>query len=99
MKARYVGFSEYVKELLRTVQYKKDKQTQSVVAYVPLLLGCVTQGNDFEEARENIIDAIELWITVGLREGETMPVCNGVSLMIDKPLSHRSSSLQARKYA
>ena len=40
----------------------------------------MTQGDNIEEARDNLIDAIELWITVGLREGEEMPLINGVKL-------------------
>ncbi|MFV1974812.1 MAG: type II toxin-antitoxin system HicB family antitoxin [Candidatus Scalindua sp.] len=28
-----------------------------------------TQGRNFEEARENLIDAIELWVAVGLKRG------------------------------
>ncbi len=96
---RYVSFSEYIKELLWTVEYKKDKQTKNIVACVPLLRGCITQGNDFEEARENIIDAIELWVTVGLREWEKMPECNGSALMIDKPHSSRKSVVNSKQYA
>ncbi len=51
-----------------------------VVAVAPVLPGCMTQADNFEEARENLIDAIELWITVGLRQGEDMPVVNGLRL-------------------
>ena len=32
-----------------------------------------SKGNNFEEARDNLIDAIELWITITLREGEEVP--------------------------
>ena len=45
------------------------------------LPGCMTQGNNFEEARENLIDAIELWLTVGLRDGQEIPVVNEVKLV------------------
>ncbi len=40
----------------------------------------MTQGDIFETARDNLIDAIELWITVGLKDGEEMPVVNGNKL-------------------
>jgi len=30
----------------------------------------MTQGDNFEDARDNLIDAVELWITVGLIEAE-----------------------------
>ena len=76
----YVGFKEYVKEILKTAQYRRDPELGCVVAITSVLPGCMTQGDNFEEARENLIDAIELWLTVGLREGQEMPVVNGVKL-------------------
>ncbi|MEW6665984.1 MAG: type II toxin-antitoxin system HicB family antitoxin [Thermodesulfobacteriota bacterium] len=78
---KYVGFNEYVKEILKTAEYKRDPDLNCVVAVVPVLPGCMTQGDNFEEARDLLIDAIELWITVGLREGEEMPSINGRDLV------------------
>jgi len=65
---KYVGFKEYVREILKTAEYKKDSEIGCVVAIAPVLPGCMTQGDNIEEARDNLIDAIELWITVGLRD-------------------------------
>ncbi len=72
-----VSFSQYVKEILKYGEYRKGNDLNCVVATVSILPGCMTQGGNFEEARANLIDAIELWITVGLREGEEMPIVNG----------------------
>ncbi|MBF0550456.1 MAG: type II toxin-antitoxin system HicB family antitoxin [Deltaproteobacteria bacterium] len=77
---RYVGWHEYVKTALKVAEYQKDTEVGCVVAMVPVLPGCLTQADKFEKARDNLIDAIELWITVGLREGEEMPEVNGVRL-------------------
>jgi len=77
---KHVGFHEYVKEILRTAEYRKDTDVDCVVALAPGLPGCMTQGDSFEEARENLIDAIKLWLTVGLRDGEELPAINGVKL-------------------
>jgi predicted RNase H-like HicB family nuclease len=71
-----VSLSRYIKEILKNAQYRKGKDYDCVVAVVPILPGCMTQGANFEEARDNLIDSIELWITVGLREGEKMPAVN-----------------------
>ena len=65
-----VSFTVYVKEILKTAEYRQDAELNCVVAVAPVLPGCMTQADNFEEAREYLIDAIELWITVGLREGE-----------------------------
>lgn len=78
---KYVGFTEYVKEILKTAVYVSDPDLDCVVAVVPALPGCMTQGDNFEEARDLLIDAIELWVTVGLKEGEKMPSINGHELV------------------
>jgi predicted RNase H-like HicB family nuclease len=77
---RMVSLSEYVKEVLKCAEYRRGDDLNCVVAVAPVLPGCMTQGKNFEEARDNLIDAIELWITVGLREGEEIPVVNGCRL-------------------
>ncbi len=78
---KYVSFKEYVREILKTAEYKKDPNVGCVVAIASVLPGCMTQGDNFEDARDNLIDAIELWLTVGLREGEEMPLINEVKLV------------------
>lgn len=60
---------EYVKEVLKCAEYRKGADLECVVAISSVLPGCMTQGANVEEARDNVIDAIELWVTVGLREG------------------------------
>lgn len=77
---QYVSFKDYVKEILKSAEYKKDAEIGCVVAVAPFLPGCMTQAVNFEEARDSLIDAIELWIMVGLREGEEMPVVHGAKL-------------------
>ncbi len=77
---KLVGLNDYIKEILTTAEYERDVETNCIVAHVPLLPGCMTQGENFESTRELLIDAIELWITVGLREHEDMPVVNQARL-------------------
>ena len=95
-----VNLSDYIKEVLKVVKYKEDKQSRCVMASVPFLPGCMTQADNFEEARDNIIDAIELWITVGLREGEKIPSINGMSLAsaLERPV-RKVYSKKHRLYA
>ncbi len=75
-----VSFASYVKEILKTAEYLRDPELDCVVAIAPVLPGCLTQGDNFEDARDNLIAAIELWIMAGLRQGEEMPVVNGFRL-------------------
>jgi len=44
------------------------------VASVPLLQGCYTQGETYEEALENIKDAIKLHIEARKEVGEPIPI-------------------------
>ena len=95
---KYAGFKDYVKEILKTAEYKKDEKLDCVVAITSVLPGCMTQGNNFEEARENLIDAIELWLTVGLREGQEMPVVNEVKLVTAVKQVEQDAALRNTAY-
>ena len=44
------------------------------VAFVPALPGCMTQGETFEETKENIKDAISGYVAVLKEDGEKIPV-------------------------
>ncbi|MBI4548945.1 MAG: type II toxin-antitoxin system HicB family antitoxin [Ignavibacteriae bacterium] len=83
-KIKQVSLSEYITEALRNAIYEKDNslgKISCVVAEAPDLPGCYTQAENFEEARRNLIEAIELWITVALRNNENLPVINNSTLL------------------
>ncbi len=80
-----VSLREYINEVLKNATYEVDHSLSDgrcIVAEAVDLPGCLTQGDNFEEARENLIDAIELWIMAGLKAGEEMPIVNGCQLII-----------------
>jgi predicted RNase H-like HicB family nuclease len=76
------SLSEYIAEILKNAVYEKGEQLEVIVAEAPDLPGCLTQGATFEEARDNLVDAIEVWLLSGLRGGEDPPVVNGCRLAI-----------------
>jgi predicted RNase H-like HicB family nuclease len=76
------SLSDYIGEVLKNAVYEKGEQLNVIVAEAPDLPGCMTQGATFEEARENLVDAIEVWLMSGLRCGEDPPVVNGCRLAI-----------------
>lgn len=43
-------------------------------AYVPALPGCHTIGMTIDEARDNILEAIELHVESMVQDGETVPI-------------------------
>ena len=81
-KNRRASLADYVAEILKNAVYEKGEQLDVIVAEAPDLPGCMTQGATFEEARENLVDAIEVWLMSGLRSGEDPPVVNGRQLAI-----------------
>lgn len=77
-----VTLREYIAEVLKNSTYERGEVLDVVVTEAPDLPGCFTQGSSFEEARENLIDAIEVWIMAGLQSGEPLPLVNGYQLAI-----------------
>jgi predicted RNase H-like HicB family nuclease len=76
------SLADYLAEILKNAVYEKGEQLDVIVAEAPNLTGCLTQGVAIEDARENLVDAIEVWLMSGLRSGEDPPVVNGCCLAI-----------------
>lgn len=81
-KERLVTLREYIQEALKNAVYEKGEVLDVVVAEVPDLPGCLAQGRNFEEAREDLIDAIELWVLSALVDGDEIPAINGCCLAV-----------------
>ena len=79
---RRASLADYIAEVLKNAIYEKGERLNVVVAEAPDLPGCLTQGANVEEARENLLDAIEVWVMSGLRSGEDPPIVNGCCLAI-----------------
>ena len=71
-----------------TVILEKAKEG-GYIAFVPLLPGCATQGETFEEATENIKDAIQGYIAVLREDREPVPIENEehISATVAVPVS------------
>lgn len=59
--------------LTYTVTFEPDP-SGGFVAFVPILPGCMSQGETFEETKENVKDAIAGYIAVLKEDGEQIPV-------------------------
>ncbi len=92
---RRANLADYVSEILKNAVYEKGERLDVIVAEAPELPGCLTQGATFEEARENLVDAIEVWLLSGLRSGEDPPVVNGCRLAVTAG-PRRSEHAQSR---
>jgi predicted RNase H-like HicB family nuclease len=79
---RRVSLADYLAEILKNAEYEKGERLDVIIAEAPDLPGCLTQGTSIEDARKNLVDAIEVWLLSGLRSGEDPPVVNGCQLAI-----------------
>lgn len=57
-----------------------EKDDDGYYAFCPELEGCYTQGNTYEEAMENIIDAVRLHVQDRIKSGEQIQKLESVSL-------------------
>lgn len=57
-----------------------EKDEDGYFAFCPELQGCYTQGDTYEEAIQNIKDAIRLHIEDRLESGEDVPTVETISL-------------------
>ncbi|MBA3045088.1 MAG: type II toxin-antitoxin system HicB family antitoxin [Candidatus Thermoplasmatota archaeon] len=57
-----------------------EKDADGYFAFCPELQGCYTQGDNYEEAMENIRDAIRLCIEDMIESGEAVPTIESISL-------------------
>lgn len=59
-----------------------ERDINGYFAFCPELQGCYTQGDTYEEALENIKDAIRLHIEDRIESGEEVPQADSVSLTL-----------------
>jgi len=57
-----------------------ERDEDGYYAFCPALQGCYTQGDSYEEAVENIKDAIRLHLEDRIANGEAIPITDGVSV-------------------
>ena len=78
-KVRYFVLSHYVEAALRLAEYERD-ENGVIIARVPSAAGFFSQGDTFEEARENLQDAIEGNIMIALQLGLDIPQIEGITI-------------------
>ena len=57
-----------------------ERDEEGYYAFCPELQGCYTQGDTYEEALENIKDAIHVHLEDRLESGEEIPQAESISL-------------------
>ena len=72
LKVRMLSISQYVQAALEHAVYELDEHGV-IIARVPGMQGFFSQGETFEDARENLRDAIEGNVTLALQMGLPIP--------------------------
>jgi predicted RNase H-like HicB family nuclease len=88
-KAKSFSLSAYIEQALRMAEYEKD-ENGIVVASVPNISGFYSQGENFEEARNNLRDAIEGNLMVASQLGFEIPEIAGVEMREDEVVKAKS---------
>jgi predicted RNase H-like HicB family nuclease len=71
-KLRLFSLARYVEAALQRAEYQRDEDG-IVVAVVPNMPGFFSQGDSFEEARDNLRDAVEGNVLIALQLGLDIP--------------------------
>ncbi|HUN05395.1 MAG TPA: type II toxin-antitoxin system HicB family antitoxin [Aggregatilineales bacterium] len=67
---------------MRQVILIPDMEVGGYTAIVPSLPGCISEGDSIDEARANILEAIELYIEDLIADGEPVPEDTGVPIEV-----------------
>lgn len=86
-KIKMFSIAHYVQAALKQAHYEID-ENQVVIACVPGASGFFSQGDTFEEARENLRDAIEGNIVLALQLGLPIPPMTDVVIEVQDAPAH-----------
>ncbi len=73
------SLADYLKAALACAEYEQDEDGL-IVARVPGAVGCYSQGESYEEARTNLLDAIEGNVLIALQMGWEIPQIHGFEI-------------------
>ena len=73
------SMSDYLKAAIARAEYERDEDGL-IVASVPGAVGFYSQGGSYEEARTNLLDAIEGNVLIALQTGWDIPRFPGVEI-------------------
>lgn len=85
-RVRVFSLSHYVEMALKRMEYYCD-ENGVVIAKVPGASGFFAQGDSFEDARENLRDAIEGNVLLALQLGFEIPKLEGVEIINELGIS------------
>jgi predicted RNase H-like HicB family nuclease len=76
-------FSDYIQAALKQAKYE-ILDNGSYVATVEPLPGVIATGKTIEDCREDLIEAIEEWVTIRLQRGLDIPSVDGLTIGVSR---------------
>ncbi len=73
--------NEYVQHAIKKAQYK-ILEDGSWFAEIPAFKGVWANGKTIEDCREELIDVLEEWLILKLRDGDPIPAVEGHTIKI-----------------
>jgi predicted RNase H-like HicB family nuclease len=80
-KIKMFSMAQYVQAALKQARYEAD-ENEIILASVPGASGFFSQGESFEEARDNLRDAIEGNVVLALQLGLPIPPMDDVVIEV-----------------
>ncbi|MCX6153223.1 MAG: type II toxin-antitoxin system HicB family antitoxin [Candidatus Kapabacteria bacterium] len=71
--------NEYINAAINEANYSIIEDEYPFYADIPSLKGLWASGSTFEECRRNLIESIESWLIVSLKNNLEIPELNGIS--------------------
>ncbi|MGD0283657.1 MAG: type II toxin-antitoxin system HicB family antitoxin [Dissulfurispiraceae bacterium] len=72
---------EYVQKAIAKAEYRK-LEDGSWFAEIPLWEGVWANGNTVEECRKELVEVLEEWLILKIKDGDTVPVVDDIDLNI-----------------
>lgn len=72
--------TNYIQAAMRQAEYEILTDDSSFYGQIPEFQGVWANAPTLEACREELLEVLEGWIILGLRNGHTLPVINGTNL-------------------
>lgn len=77
---------EFIQAALKHAKYEIIDDEDPFYAEIPKLPGVLASGISFEACRETLIEALEGWILVKIKNGQEIPVIDNYSIKLPREI-------------
>jgi predicted RNase H-like HicB family nuclease len=82
--------NDYIRAALKRAVYEELEDGEGWYAHVSEFPGAWAAKETIEETREELASVLEGWLILALREGDTLPVLDGIDLTPHLPVGRPS---------